>query len=139
MPKNPKTVQNRRQRSDASGPGVIVDFIFDDGLLFISISNISDTPAYKVSVEFDRKISRLDGEDLATLPLFRNIEFLAPHKDIVMFLNDSGSYFKLGGPTKIAARISYQDARGMQRIATIDHDLEIYKAIGFIRRPRDED
>jgi hypothetical protein len=113
--------------------------VFDDGLFFISISNISDTPAYKVSVKFHPKICRLDGKNLAALPLFQNIEFLAPHKAIVMFLDSSGSYFSRGGPTKVSARISYKDAQGCKKATTINHDLEIYKAIGFIRRVRDED
>jgi hypothetical protein len=139
MPGDRKSRQNKLPQSGSPGPDVIVDFVFDDGLFFVSISNISDKPAYKVSITFDRKICRLDGKDIAALPLFRNIEFLAPHKEIVMFLASSGSYFSQGGPTKLSARISYQDFQGNKRVATINHDLEIYKAIGFIRRLRDED
>jgi hypothetical protein len=139
MPRDRKSRQNKPERLESSGPDVIVDFVFDDGLFFISINNISDTPAYRVSVKFDRKIHRLDGKELAALPLFQNIEFLAPHKEIVMFLDSSGSYFRQGGPTKVSARIAYQDAQGTKRVNTINHDLEIYKAIGFIRRARDQD
>jgi hypothetical protein len=139
MPVDRKTRQTKLQQSGSQGPDVIVDFVFDDGLFFISISNISDKPAYKVSITFDHKVCRLDGQDIATLPLFRNIEFLAPHKEIVMFLDSSASYFSRGGPTKVSARISYQDGQGTKRAATINHDLEIYKAIGFIRRLRDQD
>jgi len=139
MPRDRKSRRNRLEGLESSGPDVIVDFVFDDGLFFISISNISDTPAYKVSIKFDRKICRLDGKDLAALPLFQNIEFLAPHKEIVMFLDSSASYFRQGGPTKVSARISYQDAQGTKKVTTINHDLEIYKAIGFIRRVRDQD
>lgn len=138
MPRDSKSRQTKLERLASSGPDVIVDFVFDDGLFYISISNISDTPAYKVSVKFDRKICRLDGKDLAALPLFQNIEFLAPHKAIVMFLDSSGSYFSQGRPTKVSARISYQDVQGTKKVTTIKHDLEIYKAIGFIRRVRDE-
>jgi hypothetical protein len=139
MPRARKSRQTKLERSESPGSDVIVDFVFDDGLFFIAISNISDQPAYKVSVSFDPKICRLDGKDLAALPLFQNIEFLAPHKEIVMFLDTSGSYFGQGSPTKVSARISYQDAQGSRRVTTINHDLEIYKAIGFIRRLRDED
>jgi hypothetical protein len=138
MPGDRKSRQNKLQQSGSPEPDVIVDFVFDDGLFFISISNISDKPAYKVSITFDRKICRLDGKDIATLPLFKNIEFLAPHKEIVMFLDSSGSYFSQGGPTQVSARISYQDVQGTKKVATINHDLEIYKAIGFVRRLRDE-
>ncbi len=137
MPRDRKSRQTRVERVESSGPDVIVDFVFDDGLFFISIRNITDTPAYRVSVKFEPTICRLDGKDLATLPLFQNIEFLAPHKEIVMFLDSSGSYFRQG-PTKVSARITYQDAQGAKKVTTINHDLEIYKAIGFISRVRDE-
>ncbi|PYS43550.1 MAG: hypothetical protein DMF71_06835, partial [Acidobacteria bacterium] len=70
----------KSQASKLSEPDVIVDFVFDDGLLFIAISNLSDKPAYKVSITFDQEIHGLDGKDICALPLFRNIEFLAPHK-----------------------------------------------------------
>jgi len=118
---------------------VIVDFIFDDGLFFISISNISDKPAYKVAVKFECKLLGPGGKDIAALPLFRNIEFLAPHKTIKTFLDSSGSYFSSGGPTRISARIAYHDFRGTRKVATINHDLEIYREIGFIRRPKGND
>jgi hypothetical protein len=139
MPGNRKSRQSKLEQSESPDTDVIVDFVFDDGLFFISVSNISDKPAYRVSVTFDREICRLDGKDIAALPLFRNIEFLAPHKEIVMFLDSSASYFSQGRPTKVSARISYQDAQGTKKGATIRHDLAIYKALGYIRRLRDED
>src|SRR5256886_17242375 len=127
--------QTRPKRSVRSEPDVIVDFIFDAGLLFIAISNLSDRPAYKVSVKFDCRIYGFGGRDICALPLFRNLEFLAPHKTITTFLDSSGSYFSSGGPTKISARVAYHDFRGTKKVATINHDLEIYREIGFIRRP----
>ncbi len=139
MPTGRKRRRSELDQSESRTPDVIVDFVFDEGLFFISVSNISDQPAYKVSVTFDRKIPRLDGKNVATLPLFRNIEFLAPHKEIVMFLDSSGSYFSKKRPTKISARISYEDAQGAKRVVTIKHDLEIYRALGFIRRPREQE
>ncbi len=135
MPEKRTRREAKPKRSELSEPDVIVDFVFDDGLLFVAISNISDQPAYKVSVKFDCKICGVGGKDICALPLFRNIEFLAPHKTVTTFLDSSGSYFHSGGPTKISARIAYHDFRGVKKIATINHDLEIYREIGFIRRP----
>jgi hypothetical protein len=139
MPKTRKRLEGKPKRSGLSEPDVIVDFVFDDGLLFIAISNISEQPAYNVSMKFDCQIYGSGGKDVGALPLFRNIEFLAPHKTITTFLDSSGSYFSSGGPTKISARISYQDFRGTKKVATINHDLEIYREIGFIRRPKTSD
>ncbi|HSP62725.1 MAG TPA: hypothetical protein VLQ90_07080 [Pyrinomonadaceae bacterium] len=139
MPATRKRSQAKPKRSELSEPDVIVDFIFADGLFFIAVSNISDRPAYKVSVKFDGQIYGLGGKDICALPLFGNIEFLAPHKTITTFLDSSGSYFSSGGPTKISARITYHDFRGTKKVATIRHDLEIYREIGFIRRPDSQD
>jgi hypothetical protein len=139
MPATRKRSQTKPKRSELSEPDVIVDFIFNDGLFFIAISNISDRPAYKVSVKFDCQIYGFGGKDICALPLFRNLEFLAPHKTITTFLDSSGSYFSSGGPTRISARVAYHDFRGTKKVATINHDLEIYREIGFIRRPNSSD
>ncbi|HVS82486.1 MAG TPA: hypothetical protein VHE60_12215 [Pyrinomonadaceae bacterium] len=139
MPETRKKRGVKLERSEPSEPDVIVDFVFDEGLFFISISNISDKPAYRVSVKFDCKIYGSGGKDICALPLFRNIEFLAPHKAITTFLDSSGSYFSSGGPTKVSARISYHDFQGTKKVATINHDLEIYRQIGFIRRPKGDE
>jgi hypothetical protein len=139
MPATRKRSQSKPKPSETSSPDVIVDFIFDDGLFFIAIKNLSDQPAYKVSVKFDCQIYGFGGKDICALPLFGNIEFLAPHKQITTFLDSSGSYFSSGGPTKISARIAYHDFRGTKKVATIKHDLEIYREIGFIRRPNSSD
>ena len=37
-------------------PVVIVDFIFDQGLLYIAVKNIGAQPAFKVSTQFDKEI-----------------------------------------------------------------------------------
>ncbi len=117
-------------------PDVIVDFIFEDGLFFIAVENIGDRPALRVSIRFDPPITGLEGRlDLATLPLFRNIEFLAPHKTIRIFLDTSASYFRRGAPTQIRVSIAYQDSNRKRYRATIQHDLAIYQDIGYVRRP----
>jgi len=123
-----------------TGPGrwqgaVIVDVDFEDGLLFLAVRNIGDAPARKVSVRFDRELPGAGGRiDVATLALFRNIEFLAPRKSIRTFLDSTASWFAREAPTRFAARVSYVDASGRRRSATVAHDLEIYRDIGYVRR-----
>jgi hypothetical protein len=116
-------------------PEVIVDFVYDEGLFFISVQNISDRPAYKVQVNFDPPIQGLGGSlDVASMPLFRNIEFLAPHKEIRTFLDTSTAYFNRGESTRITTRIAYRDGKDRPYTMTIRHDLEIYRSIITIRR-----
>jgi hypothetical protein len=118
-----------------NSPEVILDFIYDEGLFFISIHNISDRPAYKVNVVFEPPFKGLGGSlEVISMPLFRNIEFLAPHKDIRTFLDTSTAYFSRGEPTRITARISYRDGKNRRYSSTIHHDLEIYRSIVTIRR-----
>jgi hypothetical protein len=117
-------------------PEVIVDFLFEDGLFFIAIKNISPNPAYDVSVTFNKKFTGVEGaREISALPLFRNIPFLAPHKEIVAFLDASASYFRRRQPTNIRATITYRDASGAPCESIVRHDLTIYKEIGYIRRP----
>lgn len=128
-------ITKRKKKVQLFEPEVIVDFVFEDGLFFISIRNISDKPTFNVSIKFDKKILGVEGsKEISELPLFKNIEFLPPKKEIVTFLDTSASYFKRGEPTKISTRISYQDFKGTKYTTTINHDLDIYKEIGYIKR-----
>ncbi len=132
-----KSVTNNRNTLVASKtPHVIVDFVFERGLFFITVRNISEQPAYKVSVKFDQKLVGLGGaREVSALPLFRNIEFLAPQKEIATLLDSSDSYFARKQPTKIKVQISYRDAEGDKHDISIVHDLNIYRTIAFIGRP----
>ena len=117
-------------------PDVIVDFVFEDGLFFIAIKNLGDSPAYDVSVAFNKKFTGVEGtKEISALPLFRNLAFLAPHKEIVAFLDTSASYFRRRQPTNIRATITYRNASGAACRSVIRHDLPVYKEIGYVRRP----
>jgi hypothetical protein len=125
-------------KSAQKPPQVIVDFVFDQGLFFIAVKNISEQPAYKVSVTFSHKIYGLGGaREVTALPLFRNIEFLAPRKEITTFLDSSDSYFARKQPTKVKVQISYRDAEGENHSVEIAHNLEIYRDLALAGRPRD--
>lgn len=115
-------------------PDVIVDFDFRDGLLFVSVRNIGGRPALGVRTTFDRKLPGLGGaKDVAGLPLFRELEFLAPGKEIETLLDTAASWFGRRRATKITARVAYRDPEGEQYRATIAHNLEIYREIGYLK------
>lgn len=131
-PKAKTVTEKKPSQQEAQPPAVIVDFVFDQGLFFVVVKNISEQPAYKVSVKFDHKIYGLGGaKEMSALPLFRNIEFLAPQKEIRTFLDGSDSYFARKQPTKVKAVISHRDAAGNKHTVTIAHDLEIYRELVF--------
>lgn len=131
-----KSASAKRPAAAARWQGeVILDVIFERGMLFLAVENLSDAPARRVSVTFDRRLPGVGGRtDVSALRLFRNIEFLAPRKAIRTFLDMSESWFERSAPTRFAARVSYVDASGRRRDATIVHDLEIYRDIGYIER-----
>jgi len=118
----------------ASGrPEVIVEFLFDRGLLYISVNNIGNRPALSVSVKFDKKILGLGGtREISALAVFKNIEFLGPQREIVSLLDSSSSYFRRKQPTKISALITYQDLEKRRYEISIKHDLEIYRDLVFV-------
>ncbi len=121
----------------AGAPHVIVDFVFDDGALFIAIENMSDTPALKVNTRFSAPLHGVEGRvHINTMALFTNIEFLAPRKTITTFLDTSAAYFGRDEPRKIAITISYRDAAKKKYVTTVHHDLNIYADIGYIHRAR---
>lgn len=114
-------------------PEVIIDFIFAEGLFYISIKNIGARPAYKVSTKFDKTIVGVEGKKtISELPLFKCIEFLPPEKEIRTFLDTSSSYFRRNEPTNISIQVRYEDSSGKRYLNTIKHNLEIYREIGYI-------
>ncbi|MBZ5536578.1 MAG: hypothetical protein LAO31_11535 [Acidobacteriia bacterium] len=134
-PRKREAIPELPEENDLCRPEVIVDFVFNEGLLFISIKNIRNEPALKVTVKFDKRIKGLGGKKvISSLPLFRNIEFLAPNKEITTFLDSSASFFSRGEPTQIQARISYQGSSGKKYTSTISHNLEIYREIAYAKR-----
>jgi hypothetical protein len=133
-----KAAKKRRTAPDPD-PYVIVDFVFDRGLLSISIKNIGSRPAFAVRVEFSQKLMGVEGTvEVSALPLFRALEFLPGGKEISTFLDSSASYFHSQQPAQITTRISYQDARGARLTNTIRHNLEIYREIGYVARASGE-
>jgi hypothetical protein len=112
---------------------VIIEFLFDRGFFHICVRNIGDRPAVGISTRFNKKITGLGGrKEISTLPLFRNIEFLGPGREIVMLLDASDSYFSRKQPTKISARMTYSDLAQTKYEATINHDLEIYRELPYL-------
>ncbi len=133
-----KTPKKTKTVSDPD-PYVIVDFVFDRGLLSISIKNIGSRPAFGVRVDFSHQLMGVEGTvEVSALPLFRALEFLPGGKEISTFLDSSASFFRSKQPVEITTRVSYQDARGARFTNTIRHNLEIYREIGYGIRSGEE-
>ncbi|MGD0536690.1 MAG: hypothetical protein ABSC03_03480 [Verrucomicrobiota bacterium] len=117
----------------AGGPDVIVDFVFEVGLLFVAVVNVSDHPAFQVTVKFSPEFHGLAGRvAIPSLNLFQRLEFLAPRKTIRAFLDDSAAYFRRGEPTRITAEVRFHDASGRAFKRTIMHELKIYADLAYV-------
>ena len=114
-------------------PDVIVDFVFEEGLLYVAVQNIGAEPALGVKVSFDQPFRGLGGAELMpALGLFRNIMFLAPGRAIRTLVDSSAAYFARGEPERIQAAITYSDRSGGKFSSEIVHDLSIYRDVAFL-------
>ena len=131
----------KKDGEEARGkPEVILEFLFDRGVLSVSVRNIGTRAAMKVAVSFDRRFTGLGGaKEISSLPLFKNVEFLGPAREIVTLLDTSASYFTRKQPTKIAARVSYLDAENRKYETTIHHDLDIYRELSWVSSTTDHE
>ena len=112
---------------------VVADFVFEDGLLYAVVANISERPALKVSCRFEPAFHGLGGSvEVSRLPLFRNIEYLAPGKEIRTLVDSSAAYFAREEPTKLEVAVTYRDEDGARRQATIAHNLGIYRDLAYV-------
>jgi hypothetical protein len=112
---------------------VSVDFVFEDGLLYVLVANIGERPALKVSCRFEPAFHGLGGSvEVSRLPLFRNIEYLAPGREIRTLVDSSAAYFARKEPTKLEIAVTYRDEDGARRQATIAHDLGIYRDLAYV-------
>ncbi len=125
---------NSAAEVNSGRPDVILEFLFDSGSFHIAIRNIGDRPGLGVSVKFSHKFTGAGDREFSELPLFQNIEFLGPGREIKTFLDASHSYFRRKQPTKISARISYRDSLNREYETTIKHDLEIFRGVLYLTK-----
>lgn len=114
-------------------PDVIVDFIFEKGVFYITLSNIGNTPACDINVAFDTAVKGLNGtKSIPGMALFQMTPFLAPGREIRVFLDTSSSYFNGNQPRKIKATVNFSDRGGKKYTNVCKHDLGIYLDIGYV-------
>ncbi len=134
--------------AELSKPDVLVDFLFEKGLLFILIKNHSDAAAMNVRVRFDKEFNGVGGRvPISKLNIFQHLQYLAPRKEIKIFLDVATNYFTRINPVKLADKkktpagpeptslnvhISWVDEQLATHERKIHHNLIIYKDLGYI-------
>jgi hypothetical protein len=112
--------------------GVVVDVVFEGGVLYLELANLFDRPALNVSCRFDPTIVDLQGRDVSKLPLFRRVEFLGPGRRIRTLLDSSAGYFGREAPTRVTVTVEYERPDGPRETTKLTHDLEIFRDLAYL-------
>ena len=113
---------------------VILDLLYERGMLFFVIKNNSQHAAKEVQFNFDKKIMGVDGQvEITALKIFKKLRYLAPQKEITVFIDMVETFFAREEPTEIEVKITWLDDKGEAKSSTvIHHDFSIYEDIGYI-------
>ena len=119
---------------DAAQPddGVIVDVVFEEGVLYLELANLASRPALGVACTFDPPLVDAAGQDVSKLRLFRKMEFLGPGRRVRTLLDSAPGYFGRRAPTRTVVSVKYKRP-GDRRFATttITHDLAVYRELAY--------
>ena len=115
---------------------VIVDFEIDAEAVFLIIKNLGAVPALKLEIKPLSSILGFEGKkDISKLSIFREISYLAPLKEIKIFVDSYESFFTHLKDESIYFKISYKNEKRKSFKIKIHHDLRIYAdLIYFIRK-----
>ena len=112
--------------------GVVVDVVFEPGLLYLELTNLSDRPALNVSCSFDPPLVDLQGRDVSKLPLFRRVEFLGPRRRIRTLLDSTAGYFGRDAATRVTVAVQFDRPDGPRESTKVTHDLEIFRDLAYL-------
>lgn len=119
---------------DAAQPddGVIVDVVFEDGVLYLELANLGSRPALGVTCTFEPPLVDAAGRDVAKLRLFRKMEFLGPERRVRTLLDSVPGYFGRRAPARTVVSVKYKRP-GDRRFSTttVTHDLAVYRELSY--------
>jgi hypothetical protein len=115
---------------------VIVDFEIDAEAVFLIIKNLGALPALNLKIKPSSAILGLEGKkDISKLTIFKKISYLAPLKEIKIFVDSYESFFTHLKDPSMFFKISYKNAKRKSFKMKIHHDLRIYTdLIYFIKK-----
>jgi hypothetical protein len=112
--------------------GVVVDVVFEQGLLYLELANLSERPALNVSCRFDPPLVDLQGRDVSKLALFRHVEYLGPGRRIRTLLDSSAGYFARESATSFTVAVEHEPPEGPRQQTKVTHDLEIFRDLAYL-------
>jgi hypothetical protein len=115
----------------APDDGVVLDVVFEDGVLHLELANLSDRPALNVACSFDAPIVDVEGRDVTQLRLFRRVEFLGPGRRVRTLLDSVAGYFARDGASRISVVVAYERPGQPRRETKVTHDLALYRELAY--------
>lgn len=113
--------------SELSDEGVVVDVVFESGLLFLELVNLGDRPALDVSCSFEPALADVQGRNVSELRLFRGLALLAPGRRIRTLLGPSSDYGE-----SVTVVVRYSRSNGKTQRSRVTHDLAAFAELAFV-------
>ncbi len=122
----------KNSKETYSSNSVVVDFEIDQSTVFILIRNSGTGALRNLKIKPSTSIIGLEGKkDMSSLNIFKEIRYMAPLKEIRIFVDSYDSFFSHLKNTQIAFTVTYQDESKKSYRKKIAHDLKIYTDIIF--------
>ena len=115
-----------------SDDGVVVDIVFEDGLLYLELANLSDRPALNVGCKFDPGLVDLQGRDVSQLALFSRVEFVGPGRRIRTLLDSTAGFFAREQASRFTVVVEFERPDEKRRATTVSHDLAVYRELAYL-------
>jgi hypothetical protein len=115
-----------------SDDGVVVDIVFEDGLLYLELANLSDRPALNVGCKFDPGLVDLQGRDVSQLALFSRVEFLGPGRRIRTLLDSTAGFFAREKASRFTVVVEFERPDEKRSATTVSHDLAVYRELAYL-------
>ena len=120
-------------------PDIILDVLFEKGKLYFILKNLGDKGAYSLKCEFSNKIIGVHGKvEITALNIFHKLEYLAPHKEIRIFIDTAASYFQRKQPDRFQIVLNWSGEESLVAerknpfTRSITHNMEVYKDFGYL-------
>jgi hypothetical protein len=107
--------------------GVVVDVVFEGGLLHLELANLGDRAAYDVVCSFEPALVDVEGREVSELLLFRRLPFLAPHRHIRTLLGPASDYLE-----SVAVTVEYSRGDGERQETRLTHELRAFRELAYV-------
>jgi hypothetical protein len=112
--------------------GVVVDIVFEAGLLYLELVNLAERPALNVHCSFDPPLVDLQGRNVTELPLFREVAFLGPRRRIRTLLDSSAGYFARKSATRVKVSVEFERPGEPRRTTEVAHELAVFRELAYL-------